>query len=184
MKKEIKELLDELEKTVDVYWNVGKEVGEFLHNLILENNIKTVFEIGTSNGYSGLWMIDALIQTGGKLYTIESHKKGRFYLAKDNFEKVGVQDFVEQILGHAPEGIPSEPKKFDMSLFDGTKSQHIGFFEAMDSRINIGGYIITDNVISHEKELTEYIEKIKANKNWESYILDIGKGIMISKKIA
>ncbi len=182
MNKQIRLILDELEQTVDTYWNVGFEVGEFLNKLIIENKIQSVFEIGTSNGYSGLWMADALVQTGGKLFTIESHKKKRFYLAQDNFKRAGVNETVIQILGHAPEDIPATPKLFDLSLFDATKHQHIDFFNVMENRISVGGFIITDNVISHEKELEEYLEFVNSKKNWKSEIVDIGKGIMISQK--
>jgi len=184
MNEQIKLILDELEQTVDTYWNVGHEVGSYLNNFIRENNVKSVFEIGTSNGYSGLWMTDALIDTGGRLYTIESHKKKRFYLAQENFKRAGIQDYVVQILGHAPEDMPAEPAMFDLSLFDATKHQHIDFFNAMESRINVGGYIITDNIISHEKELQEYIDFVNAKPGWESEIIDIGKGIMVSHKIS
>ena len=183
MDKKIKEVLDQLEKTVDTYWNVGAEVGEFLNNFIKEKNIKSVFEIGTSNGYSGLWIADALKETGGHLYTIESHKKKRFYLAQDNFKNAEVTDIVTQILGHAPEHIPEEPRYFDLSLFDATKHQHIDFFKTMAPRIKENGFIITDNIISHEKELKKYIEFVNSQEDWISEIKDIGKGIMISQYV-
>ena len=59
-KPEIEECLIELEKTQKNFWNISRVTGEFLYNLILSANCKNVVEVGTSNGYSGLWLGKAL----------------------------------------------------------------------------------------------------------------------------
>ena len=63
----LKNTLKELEITQKEFWNVAPQTGNFLNMLIRMNNSKSVLEIGTSNGYSGLWMLDALKSTHGKL---------------------------------------------------------------------------------------------------------------------
>lgn len=61
----------ELEKTIQDYWNVDRPSANFLNLMIKIKNAKSALEIGTSNGYSSIWIAKALLETGGKLTTIE-----------------------------------------------------------------------------------------------------------------
>lgn len=182
MKKEIKSLLKELEKTSHIFWNIAPEVGQFLNTLIKDRQYKKVLEIGTSNGYSGIWLAEALSHTSGKLYTMESHKK-RFKLASKNFEKAKVTKEIIQIAGHAPEDFPSTPKFFDMAFFDATKGEHLAQFQILKSRIKKGGLIATDNIHSHKEELKNYLKIVKATPGWHSTELNLGTGLLVSYKL-
>lgn len=182
MNKKISFLLKSLEKTSDKFWNISPQVGQFLNLLIKDRKYKTVLEIGTSNGYSGIWLAEAIKTTRGHLYTIES-KKERFILAKENFKKAGLSRYITQILGHAPEDIAVKPRFFDIAFFDATKYEHPLYFSAISSRLKKGGMIITDNIISHKKELLPYLNLLQKSKNWESVELNIGNGLMVSYRI-
>lgn len=96
------------------FWNVPETTGMFLHELTVfwagaresgtgvEGDFN-ILEIGTSNGYSGVWLARAVKRIGrGRVFTVESHAK-RYELAGRNFLKEGVADTVVRILGHAPE---------------------------------------------------------------------------------
>ena len=89
--KTTQDILIELEKTQKEFWNISRVTAEFLYNLIVESKSQNVIEVGTSNGYSGIWIAKALKKTGGKLTTIEFYDK-RLDIAKENFEKCGVSD--------------------------------------------------------------------------------------------
>ena len=80
------ETLAELEKTQKEFWNVPRKTGVLLNMFIKMMNAQNVLEIGTSNGYSGLWLAKALKETGGKLTTIEYYDK-RQSIAIENFKK-------------------------------------------------------------------------------------------------
>jgi predicted O-methyltransferase YrrM len=180
MKKSIQSLLLNLEKTRQKYWNIPRETGQFLNSLIKTQKIKQVFEIGTSNGYSGIWMAEALQQTKGQLTTIESHKKHRFTEAQKNFKKAKLTPYITQILGHAPEDIPKKPKHFDLIFLDATKYEHIDYLKILLPRTKKGSIIITDNIDTHKKELTPYIKKIQSQKNFRSHHLPLGTGLLLS----
>jgi predicted O-methyltransferase YrrM len=184
MNKKIKNLLISLEQTRSTFWNISKETGLFLNQLIRTNNIKTILEIGTSNGYSGIWLAEALSHTKGHLYTIESHKKLRFPLATENFKKAKLTQHITQILGHAPDVIPKKPKYFDLIFLDATKYEHPDYLKAILPRTRKGSIIITDNAISHKKELKPYFKAAKeiANKtkSLKNFLLPLGSGLFIS----
>ena len=182
---QIAKILSELEKTRSQFWNVNKIVGNFLNLLIKANKYKTVLEIGTSNGYSGIWMAEALSKTGGRLYTIESHEKERFELATRNFKKAGLEKYITQIAGHAPEAIPSRtagPKMFDLVFLDATKYEYPLYFEVIKNRIKKGGMIIADNTMSHHEELLPFLKIVKKDKTFVAAEFQIGSGILVAVK--
>ncbi len=182
MLPKIKNLLKDLSLTRETFWNIHEETGEFLNLLIVSQKHKTVLEIGTSNGYSGIWLAEALSHTKGHLHTIESNLKKRFPLATENFKKSGLSKYITQILGHAPEAIPASPHKFDLAFFDATKYEHILYWNTLKNRINKGGAIIADNIISHKKDLKDFTKEIQKDKSFTTIILPLGTGLLIAIK--
>jgi predicted O-methyltransferase YrrM len=165
------------------YWNISPAVGAFIYGLVVDLNLKTVLEVGTSNGYSGLWIVDALMQTGGHLYTVESHRE-RFELASRHFADAEVADFVTQIRGHAPEvfeTFPNRPEQVDLAFFDATKFEYGAYLKAILPLLAEDGIILADNVRSHYQEMTNFIgeaEKLKAEYQI-LYRPDLGTGMVI-----
>lgn len=181
MKTSLKNLLRSLEKTRHLYWNIDRQTGQFLNLLIRERKFKTVLEIGTSNGYSAIWLAEALTHNKGHLYTIESHKQDRYNLALENFKKSGLKN-ITAIVGHAPQTIPKNPHNFDMAFLDATKYETVDYFNAIEKRIKKDGIIVTDNIDTHKKDLLPFMKTLKNSRKWTSAILNIGSGLMISQK--
>lgn len=182
MKKKISSLLKELELTRNIYFNISSETGKLINLLIKEKKYRRILEIGTSNGYSGIWIAEALLHTGGHLHTIESHEKERYLLAQENFRFSGLSEYITLILGHAPEDLPRTPKMFDMAFFDATKAEHLSYFQVIAPRIKKGGMIITDNILSHKDELKPFLNHVQKDPGWQSYLIHIGTGLLISLK--
>jgi predicted O-methyltransferase YrrM len=144
--------------------------------------MKSVLEIGTSTGYSGIWIAEALSHTNGHLYTMESHKE-RFALGEESFKKSGLTPFITHILGHAPEKIP-ENISFDLAFFDATKYEHISYFEKIKTQLIPGGFIITDNFNSHNKDLSAFLDHVKTQSNFEHKVENIGTGLLIIHRLS
>jgi len=199
MDKKILKLLDELDKTRGDFWNISKETGVFLNTLIRTSSIKKILEIGTSNGVSAIYMAEALKkkaellskkfsakptsvrnQKAFHLYTIESNFKLRFPLATANFAKAKLEPYITQILGHAPEVIPNKPQYFDLIFLDATKYEHVDYLNAIISRTRKGSIIITDNAISHKETLAPYFKAISKLKNFQTNLVEIGSGLLVS----
>ena len=121
-------------------------------------------------------------KTGGKLYTIESHKK-RFEMAKKNFEDSGLVNFIVQIKGHAPEVIPEIDDLWDLVFFDATKCEHVLYFNTVKDKIKKSGLLIVDNVISHKEAMKEFLQEIEKNQTFKYEILNMDKGLLIAKKL-
>jgi predicted O-methyltransferase YrrM len=177
-------ILKELEKTQHDFWNISRVTAEFLYNFIVDANIKSVVEVGTSNGYSGIWLGKALKKTGGKLLTIEFYEK-RIVLAKENFEKCEVADIINIKQGDAStilEYLP-EDYKIDFAFVDACKKQYVDFFHFIDPHLNVGGYIACDNVISHAQKVQTFLDDIDKNLNYENVVLPLPAGLSLGKKI-
>lgn len=119
---------------------------ELLLKTIKDNNSKEILEIGTAIGFSGLNM---LINSDANLTTIEKYEKS-YYIAKENFERLGYTSRVNQILGDAKdvlEQLVKDNKKFDFVFLDGPKGQYLSYLPLLDNLLVGGGIIFADDVL-------------------------------------
>jgi predicted O-methyltransferase YrrM len=100
--------------------NVPASDGQLLYDLILKNNYQQVLEIGTSTGYSTIWMASALSNTGGKLITIDIDKT-RHQEDLENFKEVGVDHIIDARLADAHELVPKPKGTFDFVFSNADK---------------------------------------------------------------
>jgi len=178
------EILKNLEKTQKEFWNISRTTAEFLYNFIVDSKSQSVIEVGTSNGYSGIWLGKALKKTGGRLTTIEFYDK-RLDIAKENFQKCGVADIIDTKKGDAATILEYLPKDFevDFAFVDANKRQYIDFFHLIAPHLKPGGYIACDNVISHAQKVQTFLDDINANPDYENVVLPLPAGLSLAKKI-
>ncbi len=188
--KSSQEILLDLEKTQKEFWNIDRNTANFLNMLIKIHNSKNALEIGTSNGYSGIWLADALKHTGGKLTTIEFWDK-RQSVAKENFRLCNVEDIIETKLGSAllildemsgeiEQGL-REP--FDFIFIDANKLEYIEYFHKIDPLLKSGGIIAADNTISHAKKVEPYLKALVEHPSYQNQMLNFEAGLFVSLKI-
>ena len=173
--------LSELEKTQKEFWNIPRKTGVLINMFIKMMNIKSVLEIGTSNGYSGLWIAKALKQTGGKLTTIEYYEK-RQSVALEYFEKCGVADIVRPLQGSACDVIESlaSDEKFDFVFIDANKREYVKYFELVKPHLTEKALIIADNITSHAEKVQTFIDAVDADNEFQYEIVDLPGGILIA----
>ena len=182
-------ILLELEKTQKEFWNLDRQCANFLNTLIKMKNAKNVLEIGTSNGYSGIWILKALEKTSGKLTTIEFWEK-RQRVARYNFSVCCPNVAVEPKIGSAvviledlvEEVNKNKREKFDFIFIDANKKEYIKYFELVDKMIAPNGVILADNILSHYEKVEDYVNNLFDNPNYQSQILPFGAGMMLSYK--
>ena len=182
--KDIEEVFAQLEKTQHEFWNIAPETGNFLNMLIKMTKKKHMLEIGTSNGYSAMWFALALREIGGTLDTIEFWDKRR-QLALENFKKIGVSDLITAHLGGAIELLPElcREKTFDFVFIDANKAEYIEYFDIINPFLEKGAIIACDNVLSHELKVQPFVDKIKADENYQTEILNLPAGLLLALKI-
>ncbi len=179
-----KETMLSLEKTQRDFWNISRSTAEFLYISIIEHKAKSVLEVGTSNGYSGLWISKALKQTGGHLTTIEYYPK-RQDIAIENFTKCGTIDVVTPIIGSACDVLRDLPpdQKFDFVFVDANKRESIDYFNLIHPHLVKGGIYTCDNVLSHKEKVQPFIDAINAHPDYENVVLELPAGLSFARKI-
>lgn len=155
--------------------------------LIKISKVKNVLEIGTSNGYSTLWIADALNDNkkqghNGHLTTIEFYEK-RQCIARENIEKCGFSQLVTFKQGRALEIIPNLDFVPDMVFIDANKAEYIQYFDLLKNKLPQGAIILADNVISHAQKVADFLETIKNDSTFQSEILDLPAGLLMAYKI-
>ena len=175
--------LAELEKTQKEFWNIPRKTGVLINTFIKMMNIQSALEIGTSNGYSGLWISKALKTTGGKLTTIEYYEK-RQSVAIENFRKCGVLDIVRPLQGSACDVIQSLDKdeKFDFVFIDANKREYVQYFELIKPHLTEKALIIADNITSHAEKVQTFIDAVDADPDFQYEIVEVPGGILIAYK--
>jgi len=132
---------------------------------------KRVLEVGTSNGYSGLWIARGLRRTGGKLDTIEIDK-GRADAARENFKKAGFDDIITSHTGDAFKIIPKLEGDFDMIFLDAGNFK--AFFDAVRPRLRAGGVLLTHNALRLRSDTQKLVDAIKQDQRLIVSVVQIG----------
>ncbi len=175
----------EAEDAEESVWIVGPATGRMLHWLIRVAQPMAVLEIGTSVGYSALWMAAALeANKAGELWTIESHAQ-RYERAQSNFEESGLTHRIHSLNGHAPEIFELEtgiPQQVDFVFLDATKMEHASYFEAVIPRLKPGSFLVVDNVLSHRSgPMQEFIANLHRDARLKVVEISVGDGLLIAR---
>ncbi len=181
----IEKVFEELEETQKQFWNIAHETGNFLNMLIKMNNIQNALEIGTSNGYSGIWLSLALKETGGHLTTIEFYEK-RQTVALNNFKRCGLDSVVTSKVGDACTILEylKEDEVFDFVFIDASKPQYLDYYKLIKPHLKKGGLICADNVTSHAAKVQPYLDAVINDKDFQTEILPLPAGLAVSYRIA
>jgi len=154
---------------------------------------KYILEIGTYTGYSALCLAEGL-QTKGELHTID-HNEELFDFQRKYFDQSGYGKQIHQHLGNALEIIPKLEMSFDVVFIDADKENYSNYFHLIIEKLNVGGIILSDNVLwsgkviepiepddIDTKALIEYNQLLKTDKRIETILLPIRDGLTISIK--
>jgi len=179
--KRIRAVLAELDANRRGNMNVPEADGQLLFLLTRTMEAQNVVEIGTSNGYSGLWMLMALRSTGGHLKTYDIDPR-RSELAKKNFEKAGVSDLVTQVLGDAHEKVLELKDPIDLLFIDADKPGYLDYLKKRRPLVRPGGLISAHNM-KRPAPSPDYVEAITTDPDLETVFLNMdAAGIAVTMK--
>ncbi len=178
----LEETFKALEETQHEYWNISRQTAVFISMLIKLSGTKTALEIGTSNGYSTLWIAQALSQTNGHLTTIEFWDK-RQKIAVENLEKHGLLDYVTPVTGRALTVLKELNIKPDFVFIDANKAEYVQYFDTIKGKMPKGAVLLADNVLSHKEKVKPFVDKITADTDFQCTILDLPAGLLMAYKL-
>jgi len=160
--------------------NVPSSDGRLLYDLIMENGYKRGLEIGTSNGYSGLWLGLAFQKNGGKLITLEIEPK-RAKEAQENFSRAGLDNIIESRVNDALKEIPKLEGEFDFVFIDAWKPDYIQYLKLIKGKMKPGGVITAHNVLNAGRDMQDFLNSIKTDPDLETKIVKSSySGVSIS----
>jgi len=153
---------------------------------------KNILEIGTYTGYSALCLAEGL-KKDGSLHTIDINEEYVF-LAKKYFQRSDYSEQIIQHIGNAVNILPDIKESFQLAFIDADKENYSTYFDLIIQKIDVGGYIIADNVLwsgkvlkkDKDKEtlsLDQYNKKVLDDTRLETILLPIRDGLMVSRKV-
>ncbi len=159
---------------------VGPQTGQFINLLARSLKAPTILELGTSYGYSGIWLAEAARAAGGRVITMEvSSQKSAF--AREMSQKAGLSDLVDFRIGDAVEMIGKLNFDVDFVLVDLWKDLYLPCLNAFLPRLRPGAIIVADNISPGRSNIADYVAAIRALPDMASFPVPIGSGLEISR---
>lgn len=162
---------------------VGPATGQLLNILAKSLKARTILELGTSYGYSTVWLAEAARAAGGKLITLEKADYKQHY-ARTMLTKAGLAAHVDFRLGDALETIALLPGPFDFVLVDLWKELYIPCLELFYPKLSPGAFIAADNMLlpeNYREEGVKYRKHVRSKPKIDSVLLPLGSGVELSR---
>jgi predicted O-methyltransferase YrrM len=159
--------------------NLEPETAEIVSILARSSRARRVLEIGTSNGYSTIWLAASVAREGGHVVSIDrNHEKHR--MAHDNLLAAGLLQLVDLRLGEATEVIKTLTGPFDLVFFDGDRTSAPDQLALLLPKLAPQALILADNALSHPQEIAGYLTMIKGLKQFQHALIPVGKGLSVA----
>ena len=162
--------------------NIPREVGKFLQMLVMNGRAKRILEIGTSNGYSTLWLARGARLVGGEVTTVDlsPYKIG---LARTNFERAGMSDIIIQVQASGGDFLQRAADEcYDFIFLDSARSEYSAWWPNVKRVLKPGGLCVTDNAISHKHDLETFFALVEADPEFATSLVPIGNGEYLAVK--
>ena len=162
--------------------NITRDTGEFLAVLVRSTLARRVLEIGTSNGYSTLWLASAAAAIGGSVTTVEltEYKAG---LASKNFARSGLASRISLLREDAGRVLErSADGAFDFIFLDSERPEYPGWWPQLRRVLRAGGLLVVDNATSHAAEIAPFVALVKADADFATSLVPVGNGEFLAAK--
>lgn len=196
--EEVTALLRELEErdAIDIQDGTPKErrvrcitrtVASFLYSLVLLRAPATILELGTSAGYSTIWLAHAAQRVGGRVISVESDPR-KLQWAASNLQRAGLQAVVDLRYGDALSIIPAEPGPLDFVFMDHRANLYLDSFRLFYDKLSRGAAVIADGWGTVDRwhsqpSLVAYAQAVQNDRNFFTWLLPIEKGELLSIRL-
>jgi predicted O-methyltransferase YrrM len=162
--------------------NITRDTGEFHAVLVRAMLARRILEIGTSNGYSTLWLASAARTIGGSVTTVEKSPY-KIDLAGKNFARSGLASIISQICddaGHVLENCADGT--FDLIFLDSERPEYVGWWPQLRRVLRPGGLLVVDNATSHPTEVAAFVALVKGDREFVTSLVPVGNGEFLAVK--
>lgn len=160
---------------------IPPETGKFIALLAASAPPGSLVEIGTSAGYSTLWLALACQQTGRALTTYEI-LPDKAALARQTFQVAGVEAFVNLVEGDALLHLPGHAE-IAFCFLDAEKEIYSACYEMVVPKMAPGGWLVADNATNHRQVLQPMLERAISDARLDAMIVPVGKGLLVCRRI-
>jgi predicted O-methyltransferase YrrM len=162
---------------------ITPDVGQFLLTLALAVAARRIVEVGTSAGYSTLWLALAAQRNGGRVTTFEIDP-AKVALAARAFAEAGVADVVDLRAEDAAASLGAFAGAADLVFIDAEKRDYEAYLELAVAALRPGGLLIADSLTSHASDLAGFRERALAHERLTGLVVPIGKGELVGVRLA
>jgi len=159
--------------------NLEPETAEALVLLLTIAGVRNLLEIGTSNGYSTIWIAATLGAVGGRMVSIERNME-KYRQAQENLAGAGLSRFVDLRLGDATETVASLPGPFDCIFFDADRVSAPQQLDLLLPKLSPRALLLADNALSHPEQISGYLASVARLDQTTHLVLNVGKGLSVA----
>ncbi len=162
--------------------NIPRETGQFLQVLALAARATRILELGTSNGYSTLWLARAASKMGGRVTTVE-RLEYKFNMARANFERAGLDDVITQVQSQAWDiRTGAADGSYDFIFLDSERAEYPVWLPHVKRILPPDGLWVADNALSARDELKSFFALVESDPDFTTSLVPIGKGEYVAVK--
>jgi predicted O-methyltransferase YrrM len=159
--------------------NVEPETAAMLNVLVRAKGARHVLEIGTSNGYSTIWLADAVEATGGRLVSLEI-ESARTALARENLARAGLEHNADLRTEDAANALGAAPDNaYDLIFLDAERDAYTSYWPDLVRVLKPAGLLAVDNVISHAAEVEDFRAIVENDERVTAALVPIGAGVLL-----
>ena len=162
---------------------VTPDVGRFLHTLVLATRPGSVLEIGTSGGYSTIWLAAAAREIGSAVTTLEIDPR-KVAVARESLAAAGLAQSATIVEGDAMQYLRSRQDPLPFAFLDAEKEDYETFLSLLVPLLPIGGVLVADNLLSHGEELAGFSRSALGDERLFGLVVPIGRGELLAVRVA
>ena len=162
--------------------NIMRDTGEFLAVLVRATVARRVLEIGTSNGYSTLWLASAAQAIGGSVTTVE-FSDYKIALATKTFARSELASFITSIQDDAGRVLErTADSAFDFIFLDSERPEYPGWWANLRRVLRPGGLLVVDNATSYPQEMAPFVALVQSDPVFTTSLVPVGNGEFMAVK--
>lgn len=159
--------------------NLRPETALLVSILVRSSRRTRLLEVGTSNGYSTIWLAWAAAAHGGRVISID-HSAEKLALADANLRRARLRHIVDLQPGDAAEVVRTLPGPFDFVFFDSVRMRPEEPLKPLLPKLSEDALILADNVLSHQEGMRSYLGLIAEHPAFTHAIVPVGKGLSVA----